>query len=89
MYKSCSAFAPIANPSKCPWGEKAFSGYFGEDAKDKWAEHDATELVKKWKGPLELLIDVVSLPSTHSPSPFFPQCPLPEPAGLIPQTHPP
>lgn len=58
LYKSCSAFAPIANPSKCPWGEKAFTGYFGADNKSKWAEHDATELVKKWKGPLELLIDV-------------------------------
>ena len=29
LYKSVSAFAPIANPSNCPWGEKAFSGYFG------------------------------------------------------------
>lgn len=58
-YKSCSAFAPIANPSECPWGKKAFGGYFGEDNKEKWAAHDATELVKKWKGgPLELLIDV-------------------------------
>lgn len=57
-YKSVSAFAPIANPSKCPWGEKAFGGYFGDDQKQKWAEHDATELVKKWKGPLDILIDV-------------------------------
>lgn len=57
-YKSCSAFAPIANPSECPWGQKAFKGYFGEDSKEKWAEHDATELVKQWKGKLELLIDV-------------------------------
>ncbi|KAF1815713.1 putative esterase [Eremomyces bilateralis CBS 781.70] len=57
MYKSCSAFAPIANPINCPWGQKAFNGYFGED-QSKWQEHDATELVKKWKGPLSLLIDV-------------------------------
>ena len=55
-----SAFAPIANPSKCPWGQKAFGGYFGEEDKAKWAEHDATELVKKWSGePLDVLIDVV------------------------------
>lgn len=55
-----SAYAPIANPSKCPWGEKAFKGYFGEDEKAKWAEHDATELVKSWAGPsLDILIDVV------------------------------
>jgi S-formylglutathione hydrolase FrmB len=58
-YKSVSAFAPIANPINCPWGQKAFKGYFGEDQQDKWKEHDATELVKKWKGPLEILIDVV------------------------------
>ncbi|KAI9878564.1 MAG: hypothetical protein M1830_000521 [Pleopsidium flavum] len=57
-YKSCSAFAPIANPINCPWGQKAFKGYFGEDQQQKWKEHDATELVKKWKGPLDLLIDV-------------------------------
>jgi S-formylglutathione hydrolase len=57
-YKSVSAFAPIANPINCPWGQKAFAGYFGED-KAKWAEHDATELVKKWKGKLDVLIDVV------------------------------
>jgi len=57
-YKSVSAFSPIANPSNCQWGQKAFSGYFGEENKGKWAEHDATELVKKWDGPLEVLIDV-------------------------------
>ncbi|EFQ99881.1 S-formylglutathione hydrolase [Nannizzia gypsea CBS 118893] len=56
-YKSVSAFAPIANPINCPWGQKAFEGYFGSD-KNKWNEHDATELVKKWKGPLSILIDV-------------------------------
>ena len=45
---------------KCPWGEKAFGGYFGEEDKGKWAEHDATELVKSWKGePLDILIDIV------------------------------
>ncbi|KAF2659225.1 S-formylglutathione hydrol [Lophiostoma macrostomum CBS 122681] len=57
-YKSVSAFAPIANPINCPWGEKAFKGYFGEDQQEKWKEHDATELVKQWKGPLDVLIDV-------------------------------
>ena len=62
-YKSVSAFAPIANPSNCQWGQKAFGGYFGEEEKAKWAEHDATELVKKWSGkPLDILIDVVRYP---------------------------
>lgn len=61
-YKSVSAFAPISNPLKAPWGEKAFKGYFGEkDWQPKGADHDATELIKKWKGgPLDILIDVVS-----------------------------
>ena len=63
MYKSVSAFAPISNPSKCPWGEKAFTGYFGED-RDVWKKHDAAELLSGTKaGSFEALIDVVSQPS--------------------------
>lgn len=59
-YKSVSAFAPISNPINCPWGQKAFGGYFGEENKEKWKEHDASELVKGWKGKqLDVLIDVV------------------------------
>jgi S-formylglutathione hydrolase len=57
MYKSVSAFAPIANPSNCPWGEKAFKGYLGED-REGWKKHDATELIKGWKGEFDALIDV-------------------------------
>jgi S-formylglutathione hydrolase len=62
-YKSVSAFAPISNPLKAPWGEKAFKGYFGEqDWQKKGAEHDSTELLKQWKGgPLDILIDVVCI----------------------------
>jgi len=57
-YKSVSAFAPIANPVNAPWGQKAFKGYIG-DNEEEWKKHDATELIKQWKGPLEVLIDVV------------------------------
>lgn len=64
-YKSVSAWAPICNPSQCPWGEKAFSGYIG-DNKEEWKKHDATELVKSWKGPLNCLIDVVSKSPSRS-----------------------
>lgn len=61
LYKSVSAFAPICNPMECPWGVKAFKGYLGED-KSKWAEWDASELVKKYDGPpLTLLLDQVRL----------------------------
>jgi S-formylglutathione hydrolase len=43
-YRSVSAFAPIAAPSQCPWGQKAFTGYLGPD-RARWASYDATELV--------------------------------------------
>ena len=46
LFKSVSAFAPIANPSNCPWGEKAFTGYLG-DNRAAWAQHDATLLMEK------------------------------------------
>jgi len=45
FYQSVSAFAPICNPSNCPWGEKALGHYLGND-RAAWSEYDATELVK-------------------------------------------
>ncbi|MBC8748942.1 MULTISPECIES: S-formylglutathione hydrolase [Paraburkholderia] len=44
IYRSVSAFAPIAAPMRCPWGEKAFSGYLG-DNREAWKQYDASELV--------------------------------------------
>ena len=44
VFKSVSAFAPIANPLNCPWGQKAFAGYLG-DNQAEWAQHDATALM--------------------------------------------
>jgi S-formylglutathione hydrolase len=44
LFKSVSAFAPICAPSQCPWGQKAFMAYLGDDAK-RWAAHDATLLM--------------------------------------------
>ncbi len=55
-YRSVSAFAPIAAPSRCPWGEKAFGGYLGPD-RAAWAEYDASELVKRAPRPDSILID--------------------------------
>ena len=43
-YTSISAFAPIVNPCRVPWGEKAFSAYLGED-KSHWAEWDSCALM--------------------------------------------
>ena len=44
QYRSVSAFAPIAAPSRCPWGHKAFAGYLGDDPAT-WARHDASALM--------------------------------------------
>lgn len=43
-YRSVSAFSPISNPMDCPWGEKAFSRYLGED-RARWREWDASVLL--------------------------------------------
>ena len=48
-YKSVTAFAPIAAPKRCPWGQKAFTGYLGTD-QSQWDPYDATELMLKVKG---------------------------------------
>ena len=44
-FKSLSAFAPICAPTRCPWGEKALTGYLGPD-RTSWGEHDATVLME-------------------------------------------
>lgn len=59
-YRSASAFAPIANSTKAPWGEKAFGGYL-KGGVEEGKEYDATELLKKEevKGKdLKIFIDV-------------------------------
>jgi S-formylglutathione hydrolase len=45
-----SALAPICAPSEAPWGEKAFSGYLGED-RAAWLRHDASALFASCKAP--------------------------------------
>ena len=58
LFRSVSAFAPIAAPSRCPWGEKAFGGYLGTD-RTSWAAWDATELVSNGavRFPAGILVD--------------------------------
>ena len=58
IYKSVSAFAPIAAPSLCPWGQKAFAGYLGENQGD-WLAHDASSLMRQCQSPFPkgILID--------------------------------
>ncbi len=58
-FASVSAFAPICAPSQCPWGHKAFTGYFGQD-ESVWGDHDASVLMARKEGapyPGGLLID--------------------------------
>jgi S-formylglutathione hydrolase len=58
LFRSVSAFAPIAAPSQCPWGVKAFRGYLGED-RAAWRQYDATELMATMQAPFSngILID--------------------------------
>ena len=49
LFASVSAFAPIASPTRCPWGEKAFTAYLGAD-RAVWAEHDAARLIESGVG---------------------------------------
>lgn len=44
LFRSVSAFAPIAAPTQCPWGRKAFAGYLGAD-EDAWGRYDASKLM--------------------------------------------
>lgn len=56
-FSSISAFSPIANPTQAPWGQKALSGYLGED-QNAWRDYDATLLVKNGaRHGREILID--------------------------------
>jgi S-formylglutathione hydrolase len=55
-YVSASAFAPIVNPSTCPWGEKAFTAYLGDD-RAQWLEYDACALLARAGRCPPLLVD--------------------------------
>ncbi|MBX2863574.1 MAG: S-formylglutathione hydrolase [Leptolyngbyaceae cyanobacterium MAG.088] len=56
-YQSISAFAPIAAPSQCAWGQKALGKYLGAD-RSTWSAYDASELVKQYAQPNSpILID--------------------------------
>jgi len=56
LYRSLSAFAPIANPSGSDWGRKQLQAYLGSD-ETRWRAHDASLMVRNtgWAG--DMLID--------------------------------
>lgn len=56
-FRSVSAFAPIVAPTQVPWGQKAFTGYLGED-RTAWRRHDAVELIRDGRRVRDLLIDI-------------------------------
>lgn len=55
-FKSVSAFAPIASPLSCRWGEKALGGYLGPD-RASWEQYDACALIAAGARIDALLID--------------------------------
>jgi S-formylglutathione hydrolase len=56
-FRSVSAFAPIVAPSQVPWGQKALTGYLGED-RSNWRKHDAVALIEDGARVDEILVDV-------------------------------
>ena len=56
LFRSISAFAPIATPSQSLWGCKAFDGYLGSD-RSTWHQHDATALIAAGARAPEILVD--------------------------------
>lgn len=58
LFKSVSAFSPIASPTRCAWGEKAFAAYLGGE-RDAWRGHDAALLMEAGKAKTfdDILVD--------------------------------
>ena len=56
LFRSVSAFAPICAPSQCPWGQKAFTEYLGDD-KMEWLKHDANQMMKNTNMKTPMLIE--------------------------------
>lgn len=56
-YTSVSAFSPIANPIRSPWGQKAFSHYLG-DNREEWDKYDTCRLLGQYEsGGIPALVD--------------------------------
>ena len=56
LFRSISAFAPICAPSQCPWGQKAFTEYLGDDQME-WLKHDANQMMKTTNMKTPMLIE--------------------------------
>ncbi|KAK4069312.1 CAZyme family CE1 [Trichoderma harzianum] len=58
----------LKNPGKY----KTFYGYLGDD-KEEWEKHDASELLRSWKGPLNALIDIGTEDSFYKQGQLLPE----------------
>jgi len=56
LFKTVSAFSPIVAPMSVPWGQKALSGYLGDDQAG-WSQYDSSVLVAAKKTDATILID--------------------------------
>ena len=56
LFRSVSAFAPIVAPTQCPWGQKAFRLYLGEN-QQSWEVYDSVCLVKSATQAIPMLVD--------------------------------
>ena len=55
-FRAVSAFAPIASPINCPWGQKALGGYIGPD-QATWRQYDSCALIEDGHRLPALLVD--------------------------------
>lgn len=55
-YKSCSAFAPIVQPSTADWSKRALGEYLGAD-ESAWRTYDSVALIEDGARFPELLVD--------------------------------
>ncbi len=56
VFRSCSALAPIAQPSTADWSKRALAEYLGSD-ESKWREWDSVSLIEDGRSIKELLVD--------------------------------
>lgn len=56
-WTAVSAFAPIANPTNCPWGEKAFTNYLGSVENGK--KYDPTSMLQARETGFEKFDDIL------------------------------
>ncbi len=55
-FRAVSAFSPIVAPSQVPWGQKALSGYLGDNLA-AWRKHDTVALIEDGARIPDMLVD--------------------------------